>query len=118
MGMDEEGNLLLADFDWLHDELSKKWIKWRPSKPRLFKNRIWGEKWSVGDQYNSDMEMFAKRFREEFDSDLFYIHMLGTPYERSFRVNVRKLIRTLNKEAQNIEEFEEEERLESFRRDG
>jgi len=31
---------------------------------------------------------------------------------------VRKLIRTLNKEAQNIEEFEEEERLESFRRDG
>ena len=116
--MEEEDYLLFADFDWLYERLSTRWIKWKPSKARISKNRIWGEKWALGDQYITDLESFAKRYREEFAMDLFYIHMPGSPFERSFRANVRKLIRLLNKEAENIEEMEHEDYMESFRRDG
>ena len=118
--IEDEFELLLADFDWLIDELSHKWIKWKSSTVRVFENRISGEEWVAGEQFVIDIQAFAERFRAEFDSDLFYIHMPGTPYERSFRSNVRKMIGILNEEAEEIEAFEayEEERMESFRRDG
>ena len=107
--MDEDGNLLLADFDWLYQELTENWIQ-------VSNRRAWGVEWQESQHYCEEMQEFAWRYKDEFNCDLFYIHMPGTPYERSFRDNVTRLIRTLNEEAR--EEFLEEERMESFRRGG